>query len=177
MFPTPPSPAWRPKPYRTPFAWTWESARSPPAATPGSALAVLQKDADVTHSPRLQQAQLTRSKSPRQHRGSASREFVGRLCFSSRREERHFRLALRTPNCPGAMGLPLQPAPRPRPCARRCLIHPSSHCFGPAARTTGDAAALREDDKCRDYYADHMRFMWHPLKPGQLRHRHHAAPL
>jgi hypothetical protein len=86
------------------------------------------------------------------------REFVGRLGFSSSREGRCFRLALRTPNRPQArwdFHCNLRPGPG-HVLADVSFIHPLAASYlRSVARTPGHAAALRDADERRDYFADH----------------------
>jgi hypothetical protein len=86
------------------------------------------------------------------------REFVGRLGFSSSREGRYSRLAPRTPNRAQArwdFHYNLRPGPG-HVLADVSFIHPLAASYiRSAARTPGHAAALRDADKRRDYFADH----------------------
>jgi hypothetical protein len=86
------------------------------------------------------------------------REFVGRLGFSSSREGPYSRLAPRTPNRPQPrwdFHCNLRPGPG-HVLADVSYIHPLAASYlRSTARTPGHAAALRDADKRRDYYADH----------------------
>jgi hypothetical protein len=86
------------------------------------------------------------------------REFVGGLGFSSSRDGRYSRLAPRTPNRPQDrwdFHCNLRPGPG-HVLADVCVIHHlAASNLRSAARTPGHAAALRDADKRRDYYADH----------------------
>jgi hypothetical protein len=88
----------------------------------------------------------------------ALRDFVGRMGFSSSREGRYSRLAPRTTNRPQArwdLHCHLRPGPG-HVLGDISFIHPlASSYVHLAARTPGHAAARRDADKRRDYYADH----------------------
>jgi hypothetical protein len=86
------------------------------------------------------------------------REFVGRLGLTSSREGRYSWFAPRTPNRLQARWVfhcNLRPGPG-YVLADVSLIHPlaASYIRCPS-RTPGHAAALRDADKRRDYFADH----------------------
>jgi hypothetical protein len=87
------------------------------------------------------------------------REFLGRLGFSSSREGRDSRLAHRTPNRSQARW-DFHCNSRPGPdhvLADVSFIHPVAASYiRSAARTPGHAAALRDADKRRDSFADHI---------------------
>jgi hypothetical protein len=86
------------------------------------------------------------------------RDFVGRLGFSSSREGRYSRLAPRTPHRPQArwdFHCVLRPGPG-HVLADVSFVHPMAASYvRQAARNPGHAAARRDADKRREYYADH----------------------
>jgi hypothetical protein len=155
--PTPPPFAWATKPSRTSPAFAWESAHSCPWATHGRALAIILWKTTMLRMPSAATGLVDSCTADMMRPGGAAQIRRPPGIFLQTRGAVFSASSPHPEPPPGALGLPLQPMRWPRPRACRCLLHysPAASYLRSAARTPGHAAAFRDADKRREYYAHH----------------------